>query len=321
MSVVAKKFIPEALPDKSSDEVDSLPVSPKQVLSMVRAITPVIHAMIINPGSDARADIKAGAIISMVKSAHDSSAMLMKELMPDLSKTPWARSEMFSFCTNIIAKEWLSSPEQNASSNIIDEAFVSTIRESLTKTHADSLAWMEKVGEYPPIVSNSDAASRIRVSVMKASQPMVMEMNRFAFWQSEKIKPSFISDCIEKIVEVAASHANKIADEYSMTPEFRITLWQGDINRAFLFAIEEYKRKSTQAIESIESIDKSNTTLISAKKFEWYQTAKSGTLINEIAERVSDNFLIMDGVANKICTTLAKLESNPSEKNKGKPYA
>lgn len=330
--VTAKRFVPSmaqlnaGLKDEEKDAKGVEPVSHRVVMSALKAASPIIQATIIAPGSHADPALRAGAISGMVKQAYLSASDLMETLAPDLASKGWARSEAFEFCAKIVSSEWIASQEIDFSSNPHPLSLNKDLFMQLQKNvlGADDAAhkWMEKIGSYPAITSHSDAATRIRMSLMKSATPMVIEINRFAFWQNLSKRDIFVGEMVDAVSEFAARHANTLSDQFAMLPADRISLWQGDLNRAFTFATEEYRRIAQVADnESDAAPDESSSTKV---KSGWYKKAVSGDLTRDILSRVESNFKILDGIADRISHSIVASENPeaaPTEGHGEKPNA
>ena len=322
--VTAKKFVPSmAQLNEKAGDVES--VSHRVVMSALKAASPIIQATIITPGSHADPALRAAAISGMVRSAYTSAQQLMDALAPDLVSKGWARSEAFEFCAKIVSSEWIASQNVDAAASILNKDLLLQIRDNVLGADDVAHKWMEKIGSHPPIASHSDAATRIRMSLMKAATPMAIEINRFAFWQSASKRDLFLGEVIDAVSEFAARHANTLSDQFSIEPADRISLWQGDINRAFSFAIEEYRRiarvaddESNAAASNVSELPETGNADASRQvKSAWYKKAISGDLTKDILSRVESNFKILDGVSERITHSImaSSVESNMEKPN------
>lgn len=297
----ARKFIPPAAttPVVINDH--------RRVMSAMKAATPIIQAMIVDPGSNADAALRATAISEMVKASHAAAARMISILAPDLEDKGWARSDAFSFCASIIADEWKASKNIQLASSILDEELFNQMQSSVIGSDTNALSWMDKVGSHPTIIDHSDAATRLRMSLMKAGSTMVMEINRFAFWQNAEKRAQFIESMVDELGEFAARHSNQLADQYAMKPEDRISFWQGNLHRAFAFAVEEYRRIAVMANDNVDAVASktSDENVITKEKASWFKKATSGEIQHDILSKVSSNFTILDGIANRLALSMA----------------
>lgn len=286
----------------------------RRVMSALKASSPIIQAMIVAPGSNADAGMRAAAISDMVKASHVAAECMIDTLAPDLKGKGWARSDAFLFCAGVIAEEWKATKNIGLATSIIDEELLEQMQASVLGSDSKALNWMDRVNEYPPIIDHCDAATRLRMSLMKASTPMVMEINRFAFWQNAEKRTQFIESMVSNISELAASHANEMADKFAMSPEDRISLWQGDLQRVFVFAIEEYRCVAQIATSNVEAIAKDtiDESLVRNEQVTWFRKAASGEIQRDILSKVISNFAILDGVANRLAMTMAGAQNRNS---------
>lgn len=272
----------------------------RRTMSALKASSHIVRAMIVSPGSSADPAARAAALGEMVAAAHASAEKLIDILSPDLKTKGWARSEAFEWCSKLVAAEWMDSHDVLRAAAVIDEAVLEEIRRSIANANNKSLTWMDSVGKYPVITNHNDAASRIRMSLMKASLDLMIEVDRFAFWQGGAQLQNFKMKLIDEMFDFAAEHANKISDAYSFSPEDRIYLWQGDVNRVFNFAHEEYKRQSMLA----QAEDDDCGSDIETRR-KWFEKAKGGAILKVILSNVSSNMSILDGIADRVAQKMA----------------
>lgn len=250
-----KKFVPK--PRLTAEEVarsEQEVTRQRRVMNILKTIMPIVSAIITRPGSAASAEQKAEAINHLSSIALKSSRKLMESVAPDLSDKGWANASVFAMCASVVADEWRISGNTEGAQALLDPSFFRAITEGLSDTDEKSLKWMDSSGLIPPILNESDAATRIRLSLLKSSMPLLLDIRQFSFWKDRlgEDKPQKLFCALfDRLSAIAAENANRQADKYGISPEHRISLWQGTISRVFEIAQQEYRAVARKALAEL----------------------------------------------------------------------
>lgn len=271
----------------------------RRILNLVKSVMPIVRSIVVNPGAHASAADKANAINKMTRMATDASALLMAEVAPDLMEKGWANAESFRFCASIVGAEWQQSGSLDGANALLNHEFVSMIAAGFADADAKALKWLELSGNTPPIKSETDAATRIRLSLLKAAAPLALDVHAFSFWRQhlggDEVK-RLIASLTDRLSAVAAENANRQADDYGMDADNRIMLWQGAIARSFEIAREEYRTLANKAMSEVDAAADSKAK--SSIRKAW-ATGEKGDVATLVAKTADNMIRLLDGIVSR----------------------
>lgn len=286
----------------------------RRIMNVIKSIMPIMSAIISKPGSASTPQDKAAAINRMAGVASEASALLMSSVAPDMANRGWANAEVFGACASIIANEWHNSGDVNSSQALLDPVFIESISTGLADMDSKSLKWLESAAVMPPIKNESDAASRIRLSLLKASAPLLLDINEFSFWKQHLGETGrFSENLINILASVAAENANRQADNYGMNADHRISLWQGTIARTFEIARGEYRMIATRAFA--ESDGAPDAKIRNAIRRAW-ATDEKGDIVMMVSKTADTMLRLLDGIVEKTMTETNVDVDRREDKNK-----
>lgn len=230
----------------------------RRLMNMAKHVAPIISSIISNPGSSAKSADKAAAINKMVFLSLNSAVKLLRESAPELTDTGWANANAFGVCAKIVADEWQRGGSCEQTESLLTGKFFSDLSATLNSADAASFRWMETSGIEPPIRNESDAATRIRLTLSKSYAPLFMDVRSFSFWKNhigERERDEMAKTLMDKLADVAARSANEIADANGICDSDRIVFWQSMIGRAFEFAREEYRTLAQKAFGEVDAAE------------------------------------------------------------------
>lgn len=222
----------------------------KRRLALLRIASPIVGAVIHDPGMNPRNKDKVVALMSsMIDYAIDEARALLASSFADIGGRGWVKSQVFELVISHVAEEWRNNGKA------LQAGDFAAVMDVVTKNeNKRALDWLEKSGNTTPIRNENDAASRIRLSVIKSIGDLHSSISQFSFW-GEKLNPeakvSLEKSMVEKIGEIVAEEANVFSDSRGLSGESRVMLWQSLINRVFHIANEEYLLLSKEVLRSV----------------------------------------------------------------------
>lgn len=285
----------------------------RRTMNIVKSIMPIVRSIIVNPGAYATSAEKANAINSMTSMATDASALMMVEIAPDLMEKGWANAEAFGVCTDIIANEWQQNGSLDGARDLLNPEFVKLVASGMADVDAKSLKWLENSGNVPPIKNETDAATRIRISLLKAASPLIADIRAFSFWKqhlgSEETQ-KFTAGLVDQLANIAAENANRQADSYGMDADHRIMLWQGTIARAFEFAREEYRVLAQKALNEVDAALDGKAK--GAVRRDWATDNKEDVTLQVV--KIADNAIrLLDGIVTRAISDAFDADAKPQK--------
>jgi len=294
-------------------EIERRTMDQRRVLNTSKHIAPIVRAIITHPGSLADPQKKAEAINGMVQIASKASSRFMSDIAPDLSGKGWANAAAFGVCASMVASEWEKNGSCDHADQVLSPEFFRLITDSLTKDE-HAIKWLESSGNVSPAKNESEAATMIRMSLLKGFAPLLADIQAFSFWNN-LIGPSEVESLTRKMCDtlasVAAENANRTADQNGIDADMRIMLWQNTIARTFSFAREEYRALASRAFAELDaSPDAASRSVVRRK---W---AKSDEIVASVAKCADNTIRLMDGIVEKLLN-LADEKPRDGERMKG----
>jgi hypothetical protein len=286
----------------------------RKLMNLSKSVAPIVSAIIVNPGSAAKAEEKASAIHRMTSLAMSSAEHLIAEVAPDLAGRGWVGADAVRLCAQIIATEWKSSGSCDSAESLLSSEFFKHIGTAIDGADGIALEWMGVSGNIPPIRNEHEAATRIRLSVMKGFAPLMADIQVFSFWKNkigDDAVAAFCKDLLQRIADLAAQSANTIADENGISDTDRITLWQSTISRSFEFAREEY-RSSVNNVFGL--IDKAG---IDEKKEIRREYATSNIITDLIVKKTATSLRLLNGVVGHYVANISDADSYMRKEDSG----
>lgn len=279
-------------------EIEQGALRQRRILNLTKSVMPIVNSIIVNPGAHASATEKADAIRKMSDMAMAASALLLSKAAPSLADKGWANADAFMFCASIIGSEWRQTGSLSGAEALLDPGFAGTIAGSLADADEKSLKWLETSGNQPAIKNETEAATRIRLSLLKASAPLLLDVNSFSFWRQNIDKheaDKLAASLINNLSAVAAENSNRQADHYGMDADHRIMLWQGTIARVFEIAREEYRTLANRALSEVDGgIDKKAKSAIRKS----WAIGEKGDIAMIVAKTADNMIRLLDGIVS-----------------------
>lgn len=295
----SEKQPPRTLREKIA-EVEARITRQRRIMNLLKSVMPVVSAIIIRPGSAATPQEKAAAIDRMAVLASDATHRLMEACAPDLADRGWAQAEMFGVCANIVADEWRAGGDLDAAQVLLDPAFIEAFTSRAADMDARSLAWLSTPSSPPPVKDASDAASRVRLSLLKASVPLLLDIKRFSFWKQHlhADEPNRLaSRLVERLAAIAAENTRRQVEAYGMEFEHRVSLYQGTIARTFQIARDEYRMLANRAVGEVNAV--ADRRQKSAIRYAW-ATEQKGDIVQMVAATADEMIRLLDGIVGKM---------------------
>lgn len=317
MASIAKKFNPDAEPliaSSSKALVESTSVKKpteadrireaelinreqRRLINLSKSLFPIVSALITHPGQNAGATEKSVAINKMSNLAIKSSTMMIDVMASNMKDVAWINANSFRFCAGIIAKEWEETGDFNAVESLFTPEFFEKIKQGMMGADDRTKAFLDSACMTIPVRNESDAIGHIRMSLSKAFVPLSIMIDSFSFWKDrlgESEKEAFKSSLFNKLADVAADNANRVADQNGIEAQNRIYLWQGTINRVFDFASETYQNLKNSALNEVDDAKASNQSTSGIRK-KWAVTPIDVDIV-----RSADNSIrLLDGIVNR----------------------
>lgn len=287
-----------------TSESDTLPPrDAKRFLAGLKALAPIMEAVIANPGTFADGGTKAQAVGALLRASNEHLLPLAELVGAD---SPWAMSHVATVLNELVCHNWRTHGDADVSRSM-------ELLTSLVGTR-DFNAFVKGIGDlnwHRNIDSPLDAIIALKTTALGAARKLMASVDRFSFYQPD------CSELVEKLLalseRLASSedpHSNKVA------PTIALNWRRSLLDRASDIVCAEYDRFANFNLQKMTELAASHPEKMEARKKELQRNFLSKVL-PQIEKQAAMSFSTLVKSTN---TYIQNIES-VSQDTQGAKYA